>query len=442
MRPPKSLLSTSTLFALLTLSSVPLGAYGLPQPQNPTSSSSSGGSTSTTTLTRSSSSGSATPTTSTSSNPDASVTTATPSVTGASDAPLPSQAALPPKQAWCPSEIFCAGKILQAINIAMPYADSKTIVDKPTNGTSQSVISTFNDLSSSGNNTLTYGEIVQFLQQSFQGEGLELDPTQLSNFPQSPAAFQNIEDPYVKGFTLEVHKIWNLLIRDTDESRVCQRSTCESSLIPLNHTFVVPGGRFREQYYWDSKFILEGLLKSELYSVANSTLQNFMDEIERFGFIPNGGRIYYLNRSQPPVFIGMVLSYYNATKDDATLERALPIMERELEWWSNNRSLSIVSPYTNQTRKVYHYSVTNTAPRPESYLEDYEAANGADLSPAYTDDQKSALYAELASGAETGWDYSTRWAKQPLIGSMSDQNPILRSLNVRNTTAVDLNALV
>ncbi|KAG8815474.1 hypothetical protein FRC19_001013, partial [Serendipita sp. 401] len=306
MRPPNSLLSTSTFFALLTLSSVPLGAYGLPQPQNPTSSS-SGGSTSTT-LTRSSSSasGSAAPTTSTStsSNPDASVTTATPSVTGASDAPLPSQAALPPKQAWCPSEIFCAGKILQAINIAMPYADSKTIVDKPTNGTSQSVISTFNDLSSSGNNTLTYGEIVQFLQTSFQGEGLELDPTQLSNFPQSPAAFQDIEDPYVKGFTLEVHKIWNLLIRDTDESRVCQRSTCESSLIPLNHTFVVPGGRFREQYYWDSKFILEGLLKSELYSVANSTLQNFMDEIERFGFIPNGGRIYYLNRSQPPVFIG------------------------------------------------------------------------------------------------------------------------------------------
>ena len=28
-----------------------------------------------------------------------------------------------------------------------------------------------------------------------------------------------------------------------------------------------------------------------------------MDEIERFGFIPNGGRIYYLNRSQPPLFI-------------------------------------------------------------------------------------------------------------------------------------------
>ena len=57
--------------------------------------------------------------------------------------------------------------------------------------------------------------------------------------------------------------------------------------------------------YWDSKFILHGLLESELYDVANSILQNFMDEIQLFGFIPNGGRIYYLDRSQPPFFINV-----------------------------------------------------------------------------------------------------------------------------------------
>jgi len=44
--------------------------------------------------------------------------------------------------------------------------------------------------------------------------------------------------------------------------------------------------------YWDSFWIIEGLIQSELYDVANASLQNFMDEIERFGFIPNGGRIY------------------------------------------------------------------------------------------------------------------------------------------------------
>lgn len=44
--------------------------------------------------------------------------------------------------------------------------------------------------------------------------------------------------------------------------------------------------------YWDSYWILVGLIESELLDVANATLQNFMDEIETLGFIPNGGRIY------------------------------------------------------------------------------------------------------------------------------------------------------
>ena len=52
------------------------------------------------------------------------------------------------------------------------------------------------------------------------------------------------------------------------------------------------GGRFREQYYWDSFWIVEGLLQSQLFDIANGTLQNFMDELELYGFIPNGGRIY------------------------------------------------------------------------------------------------------------------------------------------------------
>ncbi|KAG9086377.1 hypothetical protein FRC07_013110 [Ceratobasidium sp. 392] len=48
------------------------------------------------------------------------------------DQPLPRQAALPSKQAWCPSEVFCAGQLLQSVNLAEPYADLKTFVDKPT----------------------------------------------------------------------------------------------------------------------------------------------------------------------------------------------------------------------------------------------------------------------------------------------------------------------
>lgn len=68
--------------------------------------------------------------------------------------------------------------------------------------------------------------------------------------------------------------------RQTNESAVCQPGVCESSLIPLNNTIVVPGGRYREIYYWDSYWVLQGLLKSELYDYATSLIMNFMDFLE------------------------------------------------------------------------------------------------------------------------------------------------------------------
>jgi len=34
------------------------------------------------------------------------------------------------------------------------------------------------------------------------------------------------------------------------------------------------------------------LIESELFDIVNATLQNFMDELDTIGFIPNGGRIY------------------------------------------------------------------------------------------------------------------------------------------------------
>lgn len=37
--------------------------------------------------------------------------------------------------------------------------------------------------------------------------------------------------------------------------------------------------------------------------------------VNRFGFMPNGNRVYYLNRSQPPLLILMVFNYFQATKD-------------------------------------------------------------------------------------------------------------------------------
>ena len=81
----------------------------------------------------------------------------------------------------------------------------------------------------------------------------------------------------------------------------------------------------------------------------------------------------------------MLSKYITASNDTAILDRALPLAEasghsvllpyetdtipqRELVWWSNNRSVDVTSPYTKKTYTLFRYAVSNSAPRPESYL--------------------------------------------------------------------------
>lgn len=83
----------------------------------------------------------------------------------------------------------------------------------------------------------------------------------------------------------------------------------------------------------------------------------------------------------------MLSRYVAASGDNSILARALPLAEvlldivylalflltvccvqRELTWWADHRAVTVTSPFTNRTHTMYRYSVTNTAPRPESYL--------------------------------------------------------------------------
>jgi alpha,alpha-trehalase len=43
-------------------------------------------------------------------------------------------------------------------------------------------------------------------------------------------------------------------------------------------------------------------------------LENFAGLIEKYGMIPNGNRVYYTRRTQPPLFIAMVDEYYKVTE--------------------------------------------------------------------------------------------------------------------------------
>ena len=43
---------------------------------------------------------------------------------------------------------------------------------------------------------------------------------------------------------------------------------------------------------------------------VSGMLYNFSSLISRYGMVPNGNRVYYTQRSQPPMFPSMVDAYY------------------------------------------------------------------------------------------------------------------------------------
>ncbi|WP_279606917.1 trehalase family glycosidase, partial [Burkholderia anthina] len=89
-------------------------------------------------------------------------------------------------------------------------------------------------------------------------------------------------------------------------TRTTEGASPNGSLITLPKPYVVPGGRFREGYYWDSYFTMLGLQEAGREDLVDDMLDNFAHLIDTVGHVPNGNRTYYASRSQPPFFAYMV----------------------------------------------------------------------------------------------------------------------------------------
>ncbi|CAG8639059.1 17646_t:CDS:2, partial [Cetraspora pellucida] len=334
----------------------------------------------------------------------------------------------------CDIPIYCSGPILEKIQLARLFNDSKTFVDMPTKKPLEEVLEAGSKLPQNASISI----LQDFVNSYFSKEGQELIQTEILNFNQSPSFLEKIKQPIIREFAKQVHNYWPNLTRKVDQSFMC--SGCVSSFIPVNRSFVIPGGRFREIYYWDSYFVIEGLLVSELYEIAKNMIENFLDLIEIYGFVPNGSRIYYLNRSQPPLLTQMVKIYYEATNDILLLRKAFPTLLKEYDFWYKNNTISVHK--NDKTFYLSHYDVYNIYPRPESYLEDYTTVE----LDSFNSTVKQGLYSDIATAAESGWDFSSRWARNPHIkpptNSSSNNYEILRTLNTRAVIPIELNSIL
>ncbi|KAM9036648.1 trehalase isoform 2-T2 [Sarcophilus harrisii] len=239
----------------------------------------------------------------------------------------------------------------------------------------------------------------------------------------SPKFLQNISDTRLRAWAADLHNLWKKLGRKIKPEVLKQPD--QYSLIYSAHPFIVPGGRFIEFYYWDSYWVMEGLLLSEMSKTVKGMLQNFLDMVKHYGHIPNGGRVYYQQRSQPPLLTLMMDRYLKYTNDLDFLRENINILDQELNFWRHNRSVSISHNKKNYTLNRYH--VPYGGPRPESYSKDAELA---ELLPMGA---RESLWTELKGGAESGWDFSSRW----FIGSN-----YLLDIKTSQIVPVDLNAIL
>ncbi len=83
------------------------------------------------------------------------------------------------------------------------------------------------------------------------------------------------------GVRKHIDTLWQVLYRRHDTV------SKYSSLLTLPNDFVIPGGRFRETYYWDSYFTMLGLQESHKTQIIQNMINNFAYLIDKYGFIPN-----------------------------------------------------------------------------------------------------------------------------------------------------------
>lgn len=326
------------------------------------------------------------------------------------------------------STIYCHGKLLHTVQMASIFHDSKTFVDMKLKQSPMETMIAFDRFMEENDNEPTKSKVWQFVHDNFEDVGKEFEGWNLSDWVASPKFLQTINDPEYRSWANELNKLWNILGRKmTDHVRHNQDLY---SIIYVPNPVIVPGGRFREFYYWDSYWIVKGLLLSEMYDTVKGMLMNFFSIVDQFGFIPNGGRIYYSRRSQPPMLIPMVKAYVEYTNDIDFIKDNMHTMESEFDFWLTNHTIKL--PYNGRKYKMFVYGDCSTGPRPESYREDILAAQYFQ-----TDRDKNEFYAELKAAAESGWDFSSRWF---ILNGINAGN--LTNLHTRSIVPVDLNAMM
>jgi alpha,alpha-trehalase len=308
--------------------------------------------------------------------------------------------------------------LFDAVQTAPLFADSKTFADAVPKFSPEEILTRYREAAPASPQALKIFIAANFTLPDAAATATAATATAAT----SPASKPSTERVAI---ARHIDLLWDQLTRS---SKTAPRY---SSLLTLPEPYVVPGGRFREMYYWDSYFTMLGLEQSGRQDLAEHMVRNFAYLIDTYGHIPNGTRNYYLSRSQPPFFFAMV-GLLTPQDPAASYARYLAELRREYAFWMEGEVG--LKPGAAHRRVVgmrggavlnRHWDDADT-PRDESYREDTELARSSGRNAPQ-------LYRDLRAAAESGWDFSSRWFAD---------GRTLASINTTEVIPIDLNSLL
>ncbi|KAL3097028.1 hypothetical protein niasHS_002744 [Heterodera schachtii] len=259
-----------------------------------------------------------------------------------------------------------------------------------------------------------------------------LEEAQVKDWTADLEFLDRITSPKMKMFATAIHKIWPQLARRFVDDVFEHPDRYPFLAVP--YTFLIPGNLVQMYYYWDTLWIVRGLLLSQMKETARGVLLNMAHVMQVRGHIPNSGNIQSVRRSQPPVFTLMVRDYYEASGDKQFLAEIIPALERELNWWRKNRTVVVHLESKNEQYIAYQYRTMANCPRPESLMLDYYFAMESSR------DDLEFIWSSTNSACESGMDFSTRWF------SFDDNDEEMaytrKGIRTNEIVPVDLNVLM
>ncbi len=176
----------------------------------------------------------------------------------------------------------------------------------------------------------------------------------------------------------------------------------EETLLGLPYPYTIPTrkGAFQELYYWDTYFTCIGLLSDGRADLALANTRNLLAQVDRFGFVPNGNRTYYLSRSQPPYLAPLVALLVAKTNDAALAHEAAPLIARENVFWKTRRQTS-----TGLSHHGHHAT-------PEELIEFFPTVQHRLGMPEAIAEENLDLAARTMAECETGWDLNSRFDRR------------------------------